>query len=173
MSRGPRAKGLRTIGGGAHRRFFHGVTMEEAETSFALFHQKSGNRTLSCNCVRYGVPALSPLMGGCMLNEKLTAFRHGRQSTDRRRSSRPRVNRAGTIKLPGRVRAEPCVILDISSDGARIRTANPAIGFSRLVYLTVPSLDLMVACEIVWVGEAEIGVLFRQRFAPPHRRGCH
>ena len=101
-----------------------------------------------------------------MLGAKVkAALGVNRNNTDERRTSRPRIRRAGTIKLLERTYEEPCLVVDISGDGARIQTVSP-VGLVHHLRLTVPSLHLDVTCEVIWVGESEIGVRFLKRHEP-------
>jgi hypothetical protein len=95
-----------------------------------------------------------------MLSEKLMAvIRRHTQLADQRRSGRPRMSRAATIQVPELGDDKPCLLVDVSAHGARLQTSS-SVGLVREIYLTVPSLDLIVTCQVIWVSEGEIGVRF-------------
>lgn len=77
---------------------------------------------------------------------------------DRRASERRKLLRTATITYPGSSWPIPCVLLDISADGARL--AMPTQSFPDEFQLVVESEAISRPCRVVWRKGDEAGVSF-------------
>lgn len=109
-----------------------------------------------------GIPQFKPdgtFSGYCGIAFDITAEVEGRRA-DRRTEPRRRIARSATISDFVAPAPIPCVILDISSTGARLDVLNAATvpGMFKLI-IDLEGSEHM--CEVVWRKEHSVGVRFR------------
>ena len=65
----------------------------------------------------------------------------------------------GTIRNPDLREAMPCIVLNLSSGGAKLQVDDSNYVPDTFV-LEVKDRDVSVSCVVDWRGNAEVGVLF-------------
>lgn len=77
----------------------------------------------------------------------------------RRRATRHRVIKGGTISYADKHGTLPCIVRDLSAEGACLRVFNPTIVPDRFT-LNVDVDGLRVACRVSWRRRFDVGVAF-------------
>ena len=87
-----------------------------------------------------------------------------------RKASRRRILKSGVIAFNGRFSTIPCVVRDLSSDGAHVRVEGSA-HVPNAFELIIEIDGLEAQCEVAWRKDREIGVKFTSppRVRPPRR----
>lgn len=74
-----------------------------------------------------------------------------------------RLKRRSQAEVHGRIVAgifeDPCLIIDISDDGARLRVG-PSIYIPEKFYLRSPEFDMVMPSSLVWRKGNEVGARF-------------
>ena len=81
------------------------------------------------------------------------------EAVERRRAVRNRLVRAAEILLPDEASSVACVLVDVSTTGARLRLPVDLV-LPRQFDLNVPGLGLRSRCVVRWRREMEAGVEF-------------
>ena len=87
--------------------------------------------------------------------------RGGSRSTameERRKHSRTTVNEPAYVSSGGGVM--PCVVLNISPEGAAIEVDNPAFVPQRFRLVLGPDCSVIHECRIAWIQKQRIGLTF-------------
>jgi len=80
---------------------------------------------------------------------------------DRRAAERRKTNMAAKALLPNTREALPCVVLDISSTGARVQVEETDQFLPTALKLYITKMSVIANCEQRWRKGREIGLEFR------------
>lgn len=98
-----------------------------------------------------------------------------RPGWDARKTRRCLMQRVAGVILPGQEHLVRCVILDLSSGGARLAIGLPTAEIPRTFTLVLyRDRSALRECEVVWMGRRNIGVKFvsewfAEKSAPPRQ----
>lgn len=85
---------------------------------------------------------------------------------DRRKADRRGVHKPALVSHRGAPAKLKCVIVDLNSDGARLRFPLPTEVPDTLT-LSIPGDNLVLEVNVSWREQLECGVQFKQRIAHP------
>ncbi|WP_426433641.1 PilZ domain-containing protein [Bradyrhizobium genosp. P] len=77
---------------------------------------------------------------------------------EKRKHPRTEVNEPGYVSSGGSVM--PCVIVNISAEGAAIEVENPAFVPHRFRLVTANDASEVYECRVIWTKKTRIGVSF-------------
>lgn len=81
--------------------------------------------------------------------------------TDRRRARRQVLGYGARVLSGDGAFEVPCVILDVSERGARLRVADAATVPEEFVLALAPSCSARRTCVVAWRKAEQVGVLFK------------
>jgi hypothetical protein len=102
---------------------------------------------------RYDIRIIRPCLNSDLAKAK--AMQHGPPIPEGRRSKRVAGKKPArlVINLSGVQKMLPCIVIDRSQDGFRLR-GDFRLRRGQLVELVLDDLMVSVRCEVIWVGKA-------------------
>jgi len=81
-------------------------------------------------------------------------------NSDRRAAPRHEVNQTAQALIPEATEAVSCVIVDISSTGARIAVEDEACFLPKTLKLYIEQMHVIADCQQMWRKGREVGLAF-------------